>query len=327
MSSCLCPQDLGENKMKEPLVLDNTKRSTYRLCKAKYYLQHLHGLQSNYGSTALRYGSTWHGVQEGFNKWVKENGWYKTQEEYIAALSAGLEHGNKVWEEESESKLFHTDFKNFNTAADAFNQYLTYFAEDKNHLEIIDTEKKFSCPIEPESEAEARMLAKLPPVIFTGKIDLCVKMDGMNWIQDFKTTGWYLDKVIQQANRSPQLIGYSYASKEVLDFEVAGCLCSFHFLASTKSKVTGEYGKVRFDFRRVPQIYTENDISAWKLAFLDTCIDIQRSMEENLWPQSFDNCYQYGACPYLKLCQQHVEFEELNLEGFHEAFWDVLEEE
>ena len=154
--------------MREPLVLDNTKRSTFNLCKAKYNLQHNHGFQSDYGSTALRYGSTWHGIQEGFNRWIKEHGWYKTQEEFVAALSAGLELGIKVWEKESKDKQFYTDFKNYNTAADAFNQFLTFFAEDKEHIEIINTEKKFSCPIEPENEAEARLLAKLPPVVFTG---------------------------------------------------------------------------------------------------------------------------------------------------------------
>jgi len=313
--------------MTEPMILDNTKRSTYRQCKMKYYLQHIKGLQSNFGSTALRYGSTWHGIQEGFHQWVKENGWFTTQEEYIAALSAGLELGKKIWDRETEKKQFIDDYKNFNTAVEAFNAYLLYFAEDKNHIEIISTERKFECPIEPENEAEDKLLSKLPPIIFTGKIDLCIKMDHMNWIWDFKTTGWILNQVIAKSNRSPQLLGYSHASKHVLDFEVNGCLGSFAYIGASKSKVTGDWGTVRFDFRRIPQLYTEDDISAWKLSFLDTCVDIQRSVKENLWPESFDNCHQYGVCPYLRLCQQHVEFEELNLEGFHVAFWDVLEEE
>ena len=313
--------------MTEPLVLDNTKRSTYRQCKMKYFLQHLKGLQSDYGSTALRYGSTWHGIQEGFYQWIKINGWPKSQEEFILALSAGLELGKVVWDRESEKKQYYDDFKNFNTAVEAFNTYLTFFADDKNYIEVLSTERKFECPIEPENEAEDKMLSKLPPIIFTGKIDLCVKMDHMNWIWDFKTTGWILDQVISKSNRSPQLIGYTYASKHVLDFESSGCLCSFAYIGSSKSKKTGDWGNVRFDFRRVPQLYTEEDIAAWKLSFIDTCVDIKRSMEENLWTESFDNCYQYGACPYLRLCQQHIPFEELNLEGFHEAFWDVLSEE
>lgn len=311
----------------EPLILDNTKRSTFRQCKAKYYLQHKKGLQPNYGSTALRYGTTWHGIQEGYHKYVMEHGWPESQNDFILALSAGLEFGKEKWDKETSKKEYMDDYKNFNTAVDAFNDYLIFFADDKNFVEVIATEKKFECEILPENDLEAKLLSRLPPIIFTGKIDLGIRMDNMNWLLDFKTTGWILNQVILKANRSPQLLGYSYAGKHVLDFEPVGCLCSFAYLGSSKSKVTGNWGKVRFDFRRVPQLYTDEDIVAWKLSFIDTCLDITRTEEDNLWTQSFDNCYQYGACPYLKLCQQHVPFEDLNLEGFHEDPWDVLEED
>jgi hypothetical protein len=312
--------------MSEPIILDNTKRSTYRQCKMKYFLQHIMGLQSNFGSTALRYGVTWHGIQEGYHQWIKEHGWHKDQQEFIQAISAGLELGKVKWDSESSKKQYFDDYKNFNTAVDAFNAYLSFFAEDRNYIKILSTERKFECPIEPENMAEEKLLKLLPPVVFTGKIDLCVEMDHMNWIWDFKTTGWILDQVIAKANRSPQLLGYSYAGKRVLEFEPSGCLCSFAYIGATKSKKTGEYGSTRFDFRRVPQLYTDNDISAWKMSFIDTCRDIEMSKQNGIWTQSFDNCYQYGACPYLRLCQQHCPFEDLNLEGFHEEFWDVLEE-
>jgi len=312
------------NENKDQLVLDNSGRSTYRQCKMKYFLQIIHGWQSNYGSTALRYGSCYHGVQEGYQSWIKKNGWPKDQTEQMAAITQGLTLGNKIYQKETEGKEYYDDYKNFNTAADAFNAYLEYFKDDEQHLEILSTEQKFSCPIEPESEIEEKLLAKLPELIFTGKIDLCVKMDGMEWILDFKTTGWWLDKVIMQANRSPQLIGYSYAADKVLGFTPQGTLCSFAFAGSTKSKVTGNWGKVRYDFRRVPQIFTAGDIAAWKLSFIDTARGIQFSKDNNLWPESFDNCYLYGACPYLRLCQQHKPYSELNFEGFHVKHWSVL---
>ncbi len=311
---------------KEKLVLDNSARSTFKQCKRKYFLQNIHGLQSNYGSTALRYGSTWHGIQEGYHQWVKENGWPEDPVSTMSALTAGLQLGKKVWEKESEKKEFFTDFKNYNTAVDCFSSYLDYFADDKKYLKIISTEQKFECPIEAENEAEEKILSTLPPITFTGKIDLCVEMDKIPWILDFKTTGWRLDQVIMKANRSPQLIGYSYAGKRVLNFEPQGTLCSFHYLASTKSRKTGLYGKVRTEFRRVPQLYTQGDIDAWKLSFIDTAWEINRAKEENLYPESFDNCYQYGACSYMKLCQQHCPYEELNLDGFHINYWNVLDE-
>jgi hypothetical protein len=311
---------------KEILYLDNSGRSTYCQCKKKYFLQIIEGWQSNFGSTALRYGSCWHAIQEGYHNWVKENGWPTNPTDQMSAISVGLTMGNESYIKESAEKEFYDDYKNFNTAVDMLNAYVDYFIEDKQYLEIIHTEKKFECPIEPENPTEEKLLHKLPPVIFTGKIDQCVKMDNVKWLLDFKTTGWRLDQVIAKANRSPQLIGYSYAGKKILDFEPQGCLCSFGYLGATKSRVTGNYGKVRFEFRRIPQIYTAGDIAAWKLSFICTARDIYQSVKENIWPESFDNCHQYGACSYLNLCQQHKPYEELNFEGFHVNHWNVLDE-
>lgn len=308
------------------IVLDNSGRSTFRQCKKKYFLQNIQGLQSNYGSTALRYGSCWHAIQEGYYTWVMKNGWPKDSTETMAAITQGLELGKACYDKDSTKKEYYDDYKNFNTAVEAFTAYLDYFASDKDFVEIISTEQKFSCPIEPDNSLEEKILSKLPPLLFTGRLDLGIKMDGTNWINDFKTTGWYLDKVIQQANRSAQFIGYSYAGKRVLDFEAQGCLGNFAYIGSTKSRKTGLYGKTRFQFRRVPQIYNEGDIEAWKLSFIDTAREIYYATQENLFPESFDNCYMYGACSYLKLCQQHVPYEDLNTDGFHVAHWNVLDD-
>ena len=313
--------------MTEPIILDNTKRSTFRQCKMKYFLSAVNGLQSNFGSTAIRYGVTWHGIQEGFHSWIKQNSWPTDSTSTMQALTAGLELGKAKYDKETESKTYYDDYKNFNTAVEGFSKYLEFFKTDSEFIKIISTERKFSCPIEPENEAEDKLLSKLPPIVFTGRIDLCVEMDYAKWIFDFKTTGWILDQVIAKSNRSPQLIGYSQAGEKVLDFKPAGCLCSFAYVGSNKSKVTGEWGNIRYDFRRVPQLYTQGDIDAWKLSFIDTCREIEWCMKNGIWTESFDNCYQYGICPYLKLCQQHTRFEELNLEGYHVAFWDVMEDE
>jgi hypothetical protein len=311
---------------KEILQLDNSGRSTFKQCKKKYFLQIIKGWQSNFGSTALRYGSCWHGIQEGYHDWIVKNGFPKDPIQKMEALSQALQLGKDVYTKESEKKEFYDDFKNFNTAVDCFAQYLDYFKDDEKYLKIISTEQKFECPIEAENNLEEKLLSSLPKLIFTGKIDLCVEMDKIPWILDFKTTGWRLDQVIMKANRSPQLIGYSYAGKRVLDFEPQGALCSFHHLASSKSRKTGMYGKVRTEFRRVPQLYTQGDIDAWKLSFIDTAWEIQRAKEEDLYPESFDNCYMYGACSYMKLCQQHQPYKNLNFDGFHIAHWNVLDE-
>ena len=309
----------------EPIILDNTKRSQFRACKKKYELSSLHGWQSGYGSTAIRYGVGIHGIMEGFYSWIKEHGWFTDSTSKMQAIAAGLELGKHKFDKESEKKQFLDDYRNFNTAVEAFGKYLDYFADDAKYLKVLATETKFECPIEPESNEEEKLMAGLPPIVFTGRIDLSVEMDYNNWIWDFKTTGWILDQVISRANRSPQLLGYSYAGSKVLNFTPSGCLCSFIYTAASKKK-DGTYGDTRFDFRRVPQIYAPGDIAAWKLSFIDTCREIYQCTQTGIWPESFDNCYQYGPCSYLRLCQQHVPVEDLNLDGYHQEFWDVLED-
>lgn len=311
----------------EPIILDNTKRGVFRTCKRKYFLQVINGLQPLWGSTALRYGATWHGIMEGFYSTIQEKGWPKDATTHMEAITNGLQKGKAVWDSETNGTMYVDDYRNFNTAVEAFDKYLEFFFDDGNFLKVIHTEQKFQCPIEPDNDLEEKLLRKMPPIIFTGKIDLGVIMDHMPWILDFKTTGWRLDKVIMEANRSPQLVGYSYAGAKVLDFKPSGCLLSFSYVISRKSPKTGEYGSTNYEFRRVPQIYTPGDISAWKLSFIDTCREILYHTEQNYWPESFDNCFDYGRCPYLPLCQQHVPFEDLNLEGYRVKFWDVLDEE
>jgi hypothetical protein len=311
----------------ESIVIDNTKRKMFKQCKQKYLLSAIHGWQPDFGSTAIRYGVAWHAIQEGYHGWIAKNGWPKSSSEQMEAITAGLDLGKRKWDKETEEKKFFEDYRNFNTLVDNFNAYLEFFSTDKDYIKIITTETKFECPILPENSAEEKILDKLPPLFFTGRIDLCVEMDYQKWIFDFKTTGWILDKVIAEANRSPQLIGYSYAGKRVLNFEPNGCLASFSFAGSSKSRKTGEYGAPRFEFRRVPQLYTASDIVAWKLSLIDTAREIDFATKENLFPESFDNCFQYGACPYLKLCQQHLPIEHLNFEGFHIKPWDVLAED
>jgi hypothetical protein len=255
-----------------------------------------------------------------------KHGWPMDEGSKMTALMSALNAGQKEYEKESEGKTFYDDFKNFNTAAEGFDLYLEFFKDDYKFVEILSTEQAFECPMEPENKVEEKILSKLPPLTFTGRIDLCLKMDGSNWINDFKTTGWILDKVVSQANRSPQFIGYTYAGKKVLDFDTVGCLGNFVQIGATKSRVTGNYGKNRFNFRRVPQIYSDADLSAWKLSFIKTAENIHRARTEGIFPESFDNCFMYGKCPYLKLCQQNVPVEDLNTDGFHVEFWDVLED-
>jgi len=311
------------------IKLDNSKTSLFRSCRRKFLLSEVLGYKSNFGSTALRYGSTWHAMLEGYYKHILENGW----DDSPKAIAAGVELGKKKWDKESEGKIFVDDYKTFDNCCDCFLRYLSFFADDQSFVKIIGTEKKFECPIIPESAEEEAKLKLLPPIIFTGRMDLQLTMSDANWICDFKTTGANLDTQAYRLNRSGQMMGYTYAAKRVLEYPSDGCIVSIAYVYSKKSEKTGEYGKLSSDFRRVPMIFTPYDLIEWKRSFITTCTDIVKCTEENNFGMDsefvvdFDSCYQYGTCSYCRLCEQNRPVDELNFEGYHIDFWDVLEEE
>jgi len=120
------------------IVVDNSARSTFRGCKKKYYLQNIKGLQSIYGSTALRYGSTWHAIQEGYYSFIKKHGWSDDPVQIMAATTAGLVKGKECYDADSAKKEYYDDFKNFNTAVEAFSEYLEFFKDDKNFIYLYN---------------------------------------------------------------------------------------------------------------------------------------------------------------------------------------------
>lgn len=308
--------------------LDNTKASCLRTCKRKYYWQHIRGLQSDFGSSAIRYGVTWHSLMEGYYKYIKENGWANKQ----LAISAALELGKKSWDKETEKKTYLSDYRTFDAACTALLHYLSFYQKDEEFIKIINTEAKFKLEILPANDEEEQILHYIiergdhSKLYFTGRLDLQVEMNFSNWILDFKTTSQNLSMQASRLNRSGQLIGYSYAGKHALEFPTEGCLVGLAFVNAYKSKKTGEYGDVTTDFGRIPQIYNDKDLIEWKKSFLDTALAITQCTDTGNWVMNFDSCYQYGMCTYGKLCDQGGDPENAITEGFHVSHWNVLEE-
>jgi hypothetical protein len=307
----------------EKIVLDNTRRSTFKSCKRKYYWNDVCGYKPDNGSSALRYGSTWHGMMEGYYRYIKENGW----NDKALGIAKAVEFGKKKWDYLTDKQIFYPDYRTFEACAQSFVRYIDFYHEDSKILNVIDTERKYECPITLDTEEEKRLYSHLPPIVFTGRLDLQIEMNDMKWLVDFKTTGQGLALQGMRLNRSAQLLGYSYAGEKVLEFRPEGCMVSLHLLSARKSTKTGEYGNLTIDFLRVPQIFTAHDIKEWKRSYLDVANDLFLAFKHNSWPMNFDSCYQFGACAFTKLCEQNKPEGEISTEGYHIDHWDVLSEE
>lgn len=302
----LAREDL-EEMYNSLLHLDNTQRSTWVSCKRKWYWKNLRHLSPLTGSTALRYGKSWHAGQDAFYNSIKNVGWKKNGEAVEAAIIAIKTEWDKCSAEES----FYDDYRTLENCIKSFLIYIGHFALDEGNLTVVNTERAFKVLMRSEVSGCHYW--------FMGRIDTEVKLDGMNWILEHKTTGQPIDVQANRLSRSAQGMGYNYALKRLYaDEEVApqGILMVLHHLSARKSKTTGQYGNPTIDFRRSPQIYSNYDLKEWKLSFDTVAEEIMTAIERNQFPQNHDSCFDFGSCPFLGLCDQQCGLDEVNITGF-----------
>jgi hypothetical protein len=312
----------GPRSFLNEIRMDNTKRSTAEQCLRKFQLSHLLGLKSIFGSTALRYGSTWHKFMEGYYGTIKQVGWGCRDQ----AINTAILLGKKEWDGITEKQQYFNDYRTFENCVTSFLQYIVHFEGDQAKLVVIATEQTFALPVILETELELNLFDSLPPIIFTGKLDLQMELDGMQWINEFKSTGQALSIQGNRLYRSNQVIGYTYAGPRILNFNPAGTLVTLHLLTSRKTK-DGTYGKITIDFARIPQVFNDDDLSKWKLSFLSTCKKVYHACKDNYFPCQFDSCFAYNRkCQFYGLCSQDanpMKYAEEIPEGFMQDFWDV----
>jgi len=303
------------------LELDNTKRNTFA-CPRKHQNINLRRIKPNTGSCAIRYGVGWHAAKEGYYKHIAENGWLHDGN----ALSQAAEYAKKAWDEASDEQEFFYDYRTFENLIQSFVQYIDYFYSDEGMLKIIDTEKVFKILMTPTDE-EKKLFPELEPFWFTGRLDMEVELNGRPWLYETKSTGQSLTTQSERLHRSPQVIGYNYASKRVHDIIPDGTLMSYHYIYSRKKK-DGTYGKVTIDFKRIPEIFDEIDLMNWKYDLYDTAQAIQRAERIGYYVMRLDQCYTYGRCTYLNLCEQKRAVGDEVLAEYYIAdeAWDVTKD-
>lgn len=299
------------------LYLDNSKRSSFVACPRKYFYRYVKHLTSQTGSTALRYGSTWHALLEGYYLDILANGWRPEN------IEAAHLRGAEVWQAESLKFEFYDDYRTYENCIASFLLYMSEFAQDRQYMKILQPESTFKIEMV-LSEEEQKLFPQLTQegLYFTGQIDLEVELSGHHWLIEFKSTGQPISLQAERLQRSAQILGYTWAARQSGSL-VSGVLVSLHQLLSRRKKAGG-YGKLTQAFLRQPNIFCVSDFTAWRESFLYTANQIAAATAKQFFPCQFDSCYQFGKCQFTRLCEQARPFEELNIDGFLFEEWDVL---
>lgn len=290
-------KEIQEN---QTVILDNTKRNCFQSCPRKFYWQFIRNLRSPAGSSALRYGYTWHGALEGYYRHIQLHGW----QDSVGAITSAAGEAAKVWKEEtSKFDFFYPDYRSLENCLLSFTEYLGHYSQDPSYMEIEEVEKIFKLKINSH-------------LYFTGKIDGVVKLNGRRWLLEHKTTSQGLSIQLARIQRDAQVIGYSFAGTLMFDEPVDGIMVSTHHLSAYKSKKTEQWGAPKIEFERRPQIFTDGDFSSWKESFLYTANKVGEAIAYNHFPMQFDSCYHFGRCSYTDLCEQNAPLDETNTQGY-----------
>ena len=281
------------------LKIDNTKRGSFVACPKKYEWKWVRHIESVKGSTALRYGSAFHGCMEGFYGVIAEKGWTALEEAMVAGAKLGIE----VFDRETGEKEFWDDYRDKVNLIKAFTKYVDHFYYDEGMMEILETEKVFKILIKP-TPLEEKLYPGIEPFYFTGKMDLEIKLNHRPWIVEFKTTSQPLTLQSLRLHRSPQVIGYNYACRKFLHEIPDGSLIVLHQLMSRKKK-NGDYGKLTLDFQRVPEVFSDDDLTSFRLGLVYDAWRIQQAHKNQAFPMNHYSCYTYGQCGYTELCEQN----------------------
>jgi len=260
-------------------------------------------------------------MKEGFYTVIAKDGWNIQK-----ALTAAIEKGKEVWNEETEGKIWVEDYRTLENCTLAFAMWIEHFAGDEGLLKVIEPEVPFKLKaVLTEEEKEAFVNLRGINLYFTGKIDLEIELNGRYWIVEDKTTGQSLAIQSERLRRSAQFIGYNVAGLATLPKPPEGMLVTMHQLSAYKSRTTGLYGSPKVDFKRIPEIYSQSDFQLWRQNFLATANDVVERLRSGIWDMNFDACYNYGRCEFFNLCAQQRELGDEILDGYKVGEpWDVL---
>lgn len=159
------------------------------------------------------------------------------------------------------------------------------------------------------------------PVLYTGKIDLPLSLDGSIWIMDNKTSKDLGPFFWTRMKMSSQMRGYCWAFEELTGQPVKG-----YMVNGIRTKEPPQYVNNGTTFRNKAQspeqwwaesFHRERYYlqSGWKDQWKQNTI---ARMEEFFWhysrgymPMNTESCTKYGACPYIDVCEMESD-ERLN---------------
>lgn len=135
------------------------------------------------------------------------------------------------------------------------------------------------------------------PVIWTGRIDMVIRVSEQLFVLDHKTTSMLGATYFSEFYNSNQMKGYIWYVQQALKTPVSGAF--INALANRKPTKTG----VAIEFARDKIYYDSTVIEEWPKNVLSICSNFLNQCEDDYFPMHEKWCVaKYGKCPYFEVC-------------------------
>lgn len=176
------------------------------------------------------------------------------------------------------------------------------------------------------------------PIIYTGRIDLPISIDGQVFVMDHKTNKQLGQSFWDEMRVTAQMRGYVWAYRQL-----TGMPCKGYVVNGIRTKEPPDYvlagktstrgGKTRNaqdwwqdTFNREMHIVTDSMLDEWKLNTIKLVERFFREYQEGYMPMQTKWCSNYGKCPYYDVCRLDVDDREsfLRSGSFTDNTWTPL---
>lgn len=147
------------------------------------------------------------------------------------------------------------------------------------------------------------------PVIFTGRIDLCVKDATGEWVLDHKTSSIFGDSFWRDMAMTAQMRGYAWAFKQTFGRRPTGYIVNgIRVRPPTKEEQMAESVGIepvlrKDNFERRPFFITDDDLDEWRQDTLTQVATAVWHYGSGLFPRHKKWCVgKYGTCQFYDVC-------------------------
>jgi hypothetical protein len=279
------------------LRIDNSSLEHFTTCarSAEYYLLHRRELSAT--KSALSFGSFIHKALEELYIQYPDGAVTDTSKFINEVMAMSDEHfqQNPVDSEET--------FRTPQRAVDTIVSYLALSIAESFRIHTFEGKPQVEIYFElPLGEVEFGSVYngkhyETIQVMWCGRIDAIIELDGGLWIMDHKTTSILGETFFADFANSNAPIGYTWAAQQLLQHRVEGLF--LNAIAIRKASKTG----TPFDIQRQRFPYDPERIEEWKYNTLVLVSDFLSHMDRQFFPMETKWCVgKYGKCPYFDVC-------------------------